>query len=72
MVRGKPSKWSARQVDFTTLSLRDRKLIYDESLLYVKQRLRVQDVDCSLYSGRVALIYEPEWEANGCLGVTWQ
>ena len=24
----------------------------------------------SLYSGRVALIHEPKWEANGCLGVT--
>ena len=66
MVRGKPSNQSARQVDFTPLSLRDRKLIYDESFLYVKQRLRVMDVDCSLYSGRVALIHEAEWEANGC------
>ena len=70
MVRGKPSNWSARQVDFTPLSLRDRMLIYDKSLLYVKQQLRVQDVDCSLYSGRLALIHEPEWEANGCFGVT--
>ena len=34
-VSSKPSNSSARQMDFTPLSHRDRKLFYGESLLYV-------------------------------------
>ena len=34
-VSGKPSNSSGRQMDIPPLSLRDKKLFYDESLLYV-------------------------------------